>query len=101
LKAVAEAVSHVDDFAVARAGVKLQDEENSGASNAVQVKGFIDADRKTFVAMAKTLSASADAVAAAARTRDGAKLAAVSGELDQVCESCHVRYWYPQQNQNN
>jgi cytochrome c556 len=47
--------------------------------------------------MSQALAASMDQIGAAARVKDAAKLFEVSGALDQVCETCHMKFWYPEQ----
>jgi cytochrome c556 len=34
---------------------------------------------------------------AAAKNRDATKLMDAAGGLDQVCEACHIQFWYPEQ----
>jgi cytochrome c556 len=36
-------------------------------------------------------------IIAAAKAKDAAKVFEVSGALDQVCEDCHQKFWYPGQ----
>jgi hypothetical protein len=36
-------------------------------------------------------------IGAAAQSKDANKLFEVSGRLDQVCEDCHLQFWYPDQ----
>ena len=97
LKAKAHALAAATQIIVAAPGEKIQDEESPGGSNAANVKGFIDADRQGFSDMASTLASSADEFVAAARARDTVRLTAPVQGLDQVCEACHVKYWYPQE----
>jgi hypothetical protein len=33
----------------------------------------------------------------ASQKKDTATLFDVSGRLDQVCEDCHMQFWYPEQ----
>ncbi len=61
------------------------------------MQAAIDANPAEFRALAQTLSVSMDQVVAAAKAKDAAKLFDVSGGLDQVCENCHMRFWYPEQ----
>ncbi len=51
---------------------------------------LIDAASK--VRQASSTLAQSDHVLA----KDAAKLFDVSGSLDQVCENCHMQFWYPQ-----
>lgn len=78
-------------------GAKLQDESSPGASKAADVQRYIDAKpaefRKHSMALQKT---GADIVTAVTK-RDGKTLTSLSNALDQVCEDCHVVFWYPQQ----
>lgn len=86
--------SHVT---VKAAGAKLQDEGGPGASTPQEIQGYIDADQKGFASHAQALAAVSDAIVQAARARDAAKLMDASGRLDEVCEACHVKFWYPKQ----
>lgn len=97
VEAVAKGLAAAATITVAAPGEKIQDEGTQGGSTAAQVKGFIAADRPGFNAFSEALAADAREFVEAAKAKDGAKLAQVSGELDEVCESCHVKYWYPQQ----
>ena len=45
--------------------------------------------------MSQALAGSMEQIGAEAK--DAAKLFEVSGALDQVCESCHMKFWYPEQ----
>lgn len=77
-------------------GAKIEDEEEEGASTGAQVQGFIDADREGFRAHAAALEAISADFAAASRANDAKLLVDHAGRLDQVCESCHLKFWYPQ-----
>lgn len=79
-------------------GAAIQGEGDPNSSSATQVQGFVDADPAGFAEQARKLAAVAGDFVAAGKARDAAKLGLVSGNLDQVCEDCHMRYWYPQQN---
>ncbi len=60
-----------------------------------EIQKLIDRDRATFNRLAQGLQ---DAARIALKAIDDRNVAALfeSGEpLDQACESCHVRYWYP------
>jgi len=97
LEAKANELAETKAIVVAHPGEKLQDEENPGASNASQVQGFIDKDSQGFSDMARALAQSGADFADAGKQKDAVKLSNASNALDQVCESCHLRYWYPQQ----
>lgn len=95
MKAAAQAMADAPAVAVAPAGTKLQDEGAPGVATAKQIQGFIDANPRDFAEHAKALADVSDAFLKASQTKDGPTLADASGRLDEVCESCHVKYWYP------
>lgn len=96
MKEMALTLAAAQPIKVAAPGVTLQDEGPPGAG-AAQVQKFIDADPAAFSAHARELAAAADGFVAASSARDVAKLAEFGGTLDQVCETCHMQFWYPQQ----
>lgn len=97
LRQVAQTLAQADHVAVAAPGMKLDEQANPGALGVKEMQAAIDANPAEFRALAQTLSMSMDQVVAAAKSRDAAKLFDVSGGLDQVCENCHMRFWYPEQ----
>ena len=78
-------------------GEKILNEGQSGASSAAQVQQYIDQDRAGFSAESGRLRDVADAMFKASAARDAGKLLNAAGELDAICEACHVKYWYPQE----
>jgi hypothetical protein len=80
---------------VAAPGVKIQDEGAGTGAGAAQVQGYIDAEPDLFAAHVQKLAETGATVAEAARAHDTAKLFEVADSLDQVCEGCHVQFWYP------
>lgn len=97
VKRTAQSLVHADHIVVAGPGKKLQDEENPGAASAGVVQKAIDANPKVFMAFAQQLATAMDGIAAAAQSKNAASFAERSGELDKVCEGCHLQFWYPQQ----
>jgi len=79
------------DVTVAESGAKIE-----GAS-AKQIEAYINANRAGYAAHARTLADAGDAIVKASETKDVAPLFKVSSNLDQLCESCHVQFWYPPQ----
>jgi hypothetical protein len=98
VKDMSLALAMADHIKVVAPAAAIQGEGDPNSSSAVQVQGFVDADPTGFADQARKLAAVADDFVAAAKARDAAKLGLASGNLDQVCEDCHMRYWYPQQN---
>lgn len=61
------------------------------------VQKALDANPDAFRALAATLVEQASQLAAASRARDAAKTGALVSEMDAVCESCHIPFWYPEE----
>src|SRR3954464_8915449 len=60
-----------------------------------QIQKLIDDDRDAFVRRAKRLQDAAGLALKAIDARDKKELFAKLGDVDKACESCHLRYWYP------
>ncbi len=95
MKGVAVAMAQ-PGIKVAPEGTRMQDEGQPNVATARQIQGFIDADPEGFKAHADALADVSDAFVKASQTRDAQTLADASAKLDEVCEACHVKYWYPQ-----
>jgi cytochrome c556 len=96
VREVAQTLAHSEHFLVAAPGAKIDGEGNPGSLTAKQVQAAIDAKPADFRALSQALATSMDEIVAAAKARNAAKLFDVSGALDQVCENCHVKFWYPE-----
>lgn len=94
---MAVALATADRLVVAAPGAKIDGEDGPEGTSAAQVQGFIDADHAAFVEHARALAAAAETFVTAAKAKDAAKLGEVAGTLDQVCEACHIQFWYPNQ----
>ena len=91
------AVAALDPITVAAPGVTIGDSGLPGGHTAQQVQGFITANPELFREMATTLGTHMDEIAAAAHAHDAAKAGPMIDQLDSVCESCHINFWYPEQ----
>lgn len=60
-----------------------------------QAQAAIDADRASFVAFAHELQDAAGMAMTAIEKRDADALLESGGHLDEACEGCHKRFWYP------
>jgi len=80
---------------VSQAGGKLEDAQVKGILAPEEIARKIAADRPAFVQRAQALRLAAKEALAAIDARDAARLFEAGGKLDQACESCHVKYWYP------
>ena len=85
-------------IAVVRPGMKILDEGVvREAVTAAQVEQYVARDRIGLARHANELAGMADQIEAAARARNAKAVVDLSERLDDVCESCHVRFWYPDQ----
>lgn len=82
---------------VAREGKQLDDHGTPGNLTLEQVEQAIATDRMTFVAYSQALHDAGAAMLKAADERDVQAIMSLGETLDGVCESCHLRFWYPGQ----
>lgn len=85
-----------DGRVVARPGQKLKDPPGPGDLTPEQAQAEIAKDRAVFNGFALAMQGVGDAYIAAIDKKDVAAFSDVGGKLDEVCESCHKRFWYPQ-----
>jgi hypothetical protein len=81
---------------VARTGQKLKDPPGPGDLTPEQAQAAITKDHAVFVGFATALQGVGDAYIAAIDKKDVASFTDAGGKLDEVCESCHKRFWYPE-----
>jgi hypothetical protein len=60
-----------------------------------EIQRLVDADRDAWVRLALGLHDAASQTLAAVDSRDVKALLAAGEVLDEACESCHKKYWYP------
>lgn len=98
MKTAAQSLADAPKVSIGPAGTKVQDEGGpGGGATAAQIQGYIDADPKSFAEHARALAGVSDAFLTASKTHDAKTLGDASSKLDEVCEACHVKYWYPDQ----
>jgi cytochrome c556 len=97
VKQASLALAKADHVIAAAPGVKIEGEGNAGVAGAKQVQAALDKDPAEFRTRSQALAASMDQIIAAAKAKNAAKVFEVSGVLDQVCEDCHQKFWYPGQ----
>lgn len=83
---------------VARDGKQLDDHGTPGNLTLEQVEQAIAKDRATFVAFSQALHDAGAAMLKAADDKDVQAIMTAGETLDEVCESCHLKFWYPGQN---
>ncbi|MGD8602643.1 MAG: hypothetical protein PVJ80_15780 [Gemmatimonadota bacterium] len=87
----------MDGRRVAEEGKKLEDEGVAGILTAAQSQQAIDEARPAFIAFARALHDVGAETLAAIDSRDVPAMMDAGEELDAVCESCHIQFWYPNQ----
>jgi cytochrome c556 len=97
VKDAAKTMAEARQIVGAAPGQKIQGEGNPGSFSARDVEKAIADNPRAFSAFAQQLAGSMDEITRAARLRNAAKVFDVAGQLDQVCEQCHMRFWYPEQ----
>ena len=78
---------------VAKAGEKS---ENPGIElGPEEIQQVIDADRTTFIQRAHALQDAGLKALAAIDKKDADALSDAGETIDEACEQCHLKYWYP------
>ena len=97
VKQASQTLAQAEHVIAAAPGVKIEGEGNAGVAGAKQVQAAIDKNPAEFRTRSRALATSMDQIVAAAKANNAAKVFEVSGVLDQVCEDCHQKFWYPGQ----
>lgn len=82
---------------VTRAGRQLDDHGTPGNLTLEQVEQAITADRASFVGFSQALHDVGAILVKAAEDKDVQAIMSAGETLDEVCESCHLKFWYPGQ----
>jgi hypothetical protein len=80
-----------------RVGAKEFPAEADGALDSVHIQKLVDARRPMFNGFAAALREAGLGAIAAIDAKDPAALVKAGGEIDEVCEACHLTFWYPNQ----
>ena len=94
LAAAGTAISQAGGFIAAAAGNSTVAE---GEITMAAVQEHLDANPDGLKQMGAAFADSATRLAAAARAKDARTAGDLISGMDQVCESCHLEYWYPEQ----
>jgi hypothetical protein len=84
---------------VARQGqqtLKADDAEPGSELPPAEIEKRMNAAWPAWTAMALNLHATAELMLDAVDKKDVARLETIGSDLDGVCESCHLAFWYPQ-----
>lgn len=82
---------------VATAGHEVEDSGTPGNLTAAQAQAAIDQERTVFIGFAQALGDVAAQMVKATEDKNAAALLDTGAALDEVCESCHLKFWYPGQ----
>ncbi|HEX4970657.1 MAG TPA: hypothetical protein VFV69_06335 [Steroidobacteraceae bacterium] len=88
----------MDGRHVVKEGAKLEDHGTPGNLTAQESEQEIAENRAAFLAFSTALRDVGVQMLAAADSRNPQGLVDAGDTLDQVCESCHLKFWYPGQN---
>jgi hypothetical protein len=80
---------------VARPGQNLEEPGAAGDYTPAQAQAEIDRDRATFVSYARAMQVAAMDMLKAFDQRSPDVFLETGGVLDEACEGCHRRFWYP------
>lgn len=80
---------------VVKPGTKIAYEDTSWGDSAASVQANVAKDQQGLMNLANALAEHGAEIATAAGKHDAATAGQLVNELDGVCESCHVKYWYP------
>ena len=87
----------MDGRHVVKEGVHLEDHGTPGNLTAEESEQAIAADRGTYIAFAQALRDVGASMLTAADNRNPQGIIDAGDTMDQVCEGCHLKFWYPGQ----
>jgi hypothetical protein len=77
------------------AGGKIQDEGLAGNLPSADIQKLIESDPAQFAKYAKGLQDATLEIMTAIDARNAEALTDKGGKIDEACEACHLKYWYP------
>ena len=78
-------------------GQKIADQDKIGGDQPDEVQENLNRNPTDFRQFAGALQAHMADIVSGARAHDAKKLSPLIDQLDGVCESCHLEFWYPGQ----
>jgi hypothetical protein len=87
----------MDGRHVVKEGSHLEDHGTPGNLTAEESEQAIAGNREAFIAFAQALREVGVSMLAAADARNPQGLIDAGDTMDQVCEGCHLKFWYPGQ----
>jgi hypothetical protein len=97
LRDAAKELGSLDPVVVVKPGQKIADEDVPYGDSAESVQHNIDGDTPGMRAKAKALEEHMDQLILAAQSHNAARAGELINQLDGVCESCHLDFWFPSQ----
>lgn len=94
-QAALDVVNLPKPIVVVKPGTKIAYEDTSWGDSAASVQANVAQDQQGLLNLANALAEHSGEIATAAGKHDAATAGRLINELDGVCESCHVKYWYP------
>jgi hypothetical protein len=85
----------MDGRVVAHPGQQLDEPGGQGDFTPAQAQTAIDANRATFVAYARALRDTGELMLKAIENKSADAMLEAGGALDEACEQCHLKFWYP------
>ena len=86
-----------EPITIVKPGEKIADQDVPGGDTVESVKANVDKDPQGLRDHANSLAADMADLAKAAGKHDAATAGPIINQLDSVCESCHLEFWYPSQ----
>ena len=83
------------DRPVAVKGGKVADEGSPGILTTFQIQAQIAQNPARFAERARELQDKAEKMVQAIDRKDAPAIELIGSELDEACEACHKKYWYP------
>jgi cytochrome c556 len=77
------------------AGGKIQDEGQAGNLPSAEIQKLIEGDPAAFAKYAKALQDATLETMTAIDAKNADALTEKGGRIDEACEACHLKYWYP------
>ena len=85
----------MDGRLVAHPGQKLSEPGGEGDFTPEQSQEAVSKDHATFVAFTEAMRSAAELMLQAIEKRDTEAMLETGGAMDEACEACHRKFWYP------
>jgi len=96
-QAALELAALKEPITIVKPGQSIADESVPGGDTKESVKANVDKDPQGLRDHANSLAADMADLAKAANKHDAKTAGPIINQLDSVCESCHLEFWYPSQ----